>query len=157
MNENQITKKVEGIHGGSFTSVVYKTVIATNKDHKNTTVYKIVKAVVRLNVRYSSMASVKQKLAQKAALGLAADVDKLPWGTWKGNCLIENKGQLYVRFAVSKNNASHKSKVLGYYADGKEISEAEARELTRPSEWDRPERDLDVYTKKIEDILVLGK
>lgn len=156
MNEEQITKKIEGIHGGSFTSVVYKTALAANKDHKGVEVYKVVKAVVRLHVRYSAMASVKQKMAQKAILGLASDVDKLPWGTWKGDCLIENKGQLYVRFAVSKNNLSHKSKVIGYYADGKEITEAEARALTRPSEWSRQGREFDVFDKKIEDIVSIG-
>ena len=157
MNEQQINKILEGIHCGSFTKVVYKTALHANKDHKGVKVVKLVKAIARFGVDYSQMASVKQKAAQKAALGMAIDTHKLPWGKWKNRFLIENKGQLYVRFACAKNNARLKPVVLGYYADGEEISENEAREMTRPSEWTKKEDDLDVFNKKIEDVISIGK
>lgn len=157
MNEQQISEILEGIHCGSFTKVVYKTTLATNKDHKGVEVTKVVKSVIRIGVRYSEMASVKAKAAAKAVTGLAVDLNKLPWGNWVNRFLIENKGQLYVRFSCSKNNAKLKPVVLGYYADGKEISEEEAREMTRPSEWTKKEDDLDVFNKKIEDIISIGK
>lgn len=157
MNRNQIEEKLEGIHCGSFTKVVYKTTLAANKDHKGVEVTKVVKSVVRIGVRYSEMASVKAKAAARAVTGLAADLNKLPWGNWISRFLIENKGQLYVRFACSKNNVNLKPVVLGYYADGKEISEEKARKMTRPSEWTKKEDDLDVFNKKIEDIISIGR
>ena len=157
MNEQQINKILEGIHCGSFTKVVYKTALHANKDHKGGEVVKLVKAVVRFGVEYSRMASVKQKAAQKVALGLAVDTHKLPWGSWKNRFLIENKGQLYIRLTCPKNNVSLRPVVIGYYADGKEISRAEAEEMTRPSDWAKKDEDLDVYTKKIEDIVSIGE
>lgn len=157
MNRNQIEEKLGKIHCGSFTRVVYKTTLAVNKDNKGIEVTKVVKAVVRIGVRYSEMASAKKKAAEKAALGLASDLNKLPWGEWDGRFLIENKGQLYVRFACAKNNAKLKPVVLGYYADGEEISEEKAREMTRPSEWTKKDTDLDVFNKKIEDVISIGK
>lgn len=157
MNEQQINEVLEGIHCGSFTKVVYKTSLHADKDHKGTEVTKVVKAVVRIGVRYSEMASVKAKAAAKAVAGLAVDLNKLPWGNWVSRFLIENKGQIYVRFACAKNNVNLKPVVLGYYADGKEISEEEARGMTRPSEWTKKDDDLDVFNKKIEDIISIGR
>ena len=102
------------------------------------------------------MASVKQKAAQKAALGLATETNVLPWGTWKTRFLIEHKGQLYVRLTCPKNNANLKPVVLGYYVNGQEVSKEEAMAITRPSDWTQRDDDLDVYTKKIEDIISIG-
>lgn len=157
MNEQQISKILEGIHCGSFTKVVYKTSLHADKDHKGDEVVKVVKAVVRFGVDYGHMASVKQKAAQKAALGLATSVNSLPWGTWKSRFLIENKGQLYVRLACPKNNISLKPVVLGYYVNGREVSKEDAMAITRPSDWTQRDDDLDVYTKKIEDVISIGK
>lgn len=157
MNRNQIEEKLGKVHCGSFTKVVYRTTITANKDHKGVEVTKVVKAVVRIGVRYSEMASVKAKAAAKAVTNLATDLNKLPWGEWAGRFLIENKGQLYVRFACAKNNARLRPVVLGYYANGEEISEEEAREMTRPSEWTKKEDDLDVFNKKIEDVISIGE
>lgn len=157
MNRNQIEEKLGKIHCGSFTKVVYKTTLTVNKDHKGVEVTKVVKAVVRIGVRYSEMASVKAKAAAKAVTGLAVDLNKLPWGEWVSRFLIENKGQLYVRFACAKNNANLKPVVLGYYANGEEVSEERAREMTHPSEWTKKEDDLDVFNKKIEDVISIGK
>lgn len=157
MNEQQITKILEGIHCGSFTKVVYKTALHANKDHKGVEVTKVVKAVVRFGVEYSHMESVKAKAAQKAALGIAVSLHTLPWGVWKSRFLIENKGQLYVRLACPKNNALLKPVVIGYYANGAEISKDEAMAMTRPSDWTQKDEDLDVYTKKIEDIISIGR
>lgn len=157
MNRNQIEEKLGKIHCGSFTKVVYKTTLAADKDHKGVEVAKVVKAVVRIGVRYSEMASVKAKAAAKAVTGLSADLNKLPWGKWAGRFLIENKGQLYVRFACAKNNASLKPVVLGYYANGEKISEDEAKAMTRPSEWARKDDNLDVFNKRIEDVISIGK
>lgn len=156
MNEQQISKILEGIHCGSFTKVVYKTTLHADKDHKGDEVVKVVKAIVRFGVDYGHMASVKQKAAQKAALGLASSMNALPWGSWKTRFLIENKGQLYVRLTCPKNNVNLKPVVLGYYVNGQEVSKEEAMAITRPSDWTQKDDDLDVYTKKIEDIVSIG-
>lgn len=156
MNEQQINEILKGIHCGSLTKVVYKTSLHADKDHKGTEVTKIVKAVVRFGVDYRNMASVKQKAAQKAALGLATFMNSLPWGIWKNRFLIENKGQLYVRLTCPKNNFRLKPVVLGYYVNGQEVSKEEAMAITRPSDWTQKDDDLDVYTKKIEDIISIG-
>lgn len=156
MNEQQINEVLGGIHCGSFTRIVYKTTLHADKDHKGDEVVKVVKAVVRFGVDYGEMASVKQKAAQKVALGLAAPTKTLPWGTWKTRFLIENKGQLYVRLTCPKNNFSLKPVVLGYYVNGQEVSKEEAIAITRPSDWTQKDDDLDVYTKKIEDIVSIG-
>ena len=116
----------------------------------------MVKAIVRFGVDYGHMASVKQKAAQKAALGLASSINALPWGFWKTRFLIENKGQLYVRLTCPKNNVNLKPVVLGYYVNGQEVSKEEAMAITRPSDWAQKDDDLDVYTKKIEDIVSIG-
>lgn len=157
MNEQQINEVLKGIHCGSFTKVVYKTSLHADKDHKGIEVVKIVKAVVRFGVNYGNMASVKQKAAQKAALGLATSMNSLPWGFWKTRFLIENKGQLYVRLTCPKNNVNLKPVVLGYYVNGQEVSKEEAMAITRPSDWTQKDDDLDVYTKKIEDIISIGR
>ena len=156
MNEQQINEVLKGIHCGSFTKVVYKTSLHADKDHKGIEVVKMVKAVVRFGVNYGNMASVKQKAAQKAALGLATSINSLPWGTWKNRFLIENKGQLYVRLTCPKNNSNLKPIVLGYYVNGQKVSKEEAMAITRPSDWVQKDDDLDVYTKKIEDIVSIG-
>lgn len=155
MNEQEINQKLAKVHCGSFTTVVYRTALCTNKDHEGVEVTKVVKAVARFGVNYSKMASVQKKAAAKAALGLAVSLDdkKLPWGIWKTRFLIENKGQLYVRLACPKNNILLAPKVLAYYANGQEITKEQAMEMTRPSEWTKKEEDLDVYVKKIEDIV----
>ena len=157
MNEQQINEVLKGIHCGSFTKVVYKTSLHTDKDHKGTEVTKVVKAVVRFGVDYGHMESVKQKAAQKAALGLAVSMNSLPWGTWKNRFLIENKGQLYVRLTCPKNSIYLKPVVLGHYVNGQEVSKEEAMAITRPSDWTQKDDDLDVYTKKIEDIISIGR
>ena len=157
MNEQQINEVLKGIHCGSFAKVVYKTSLHADKDHKGDEVVKVVKAIARFGVDYGHMASVKQKAAQKAALGLSAPTNPLPWGTWKNRFLIENKGQLYVRLACPKNNISLKPVVLGYYVNGQEVSKEEAMAITRPSDWTQKDDDLDVYTKKIEDIISIGR
>lgn len=156
MNEQQINEVLKRIHCGSFTKVVYKTSLHADKDHKGIEVVKMVKAVVRFGVNYGNMASVKQKAAQKAALGLATSMNSLLWGTWKNRFLIENKGQLYVRLACPKNNVNLKPVVLGYYVNGQEVSKEDAMAITRPSDWTQRDDDLDVYTKKIEDIISIG-
>lgn len=156
MNEQQINEVLKGIHCGSFTKVVYKTSLHADKDHKGIEVVKMVKAVVRFGVNYGNMASVKQKAAQKAALGLATSMNSLPWGTWKNRFLIENKGQLYVRLTCPKNNPNLKPIALGYYVNGQEVSKEEAMAIARPSDWTQRDDDLDVYTKKIEDIISIG-
>ena len=157
MTEQQINEILEEIHGGSFTRVVYKTSLHTDKFHKGLEAIKVVRAVARFGVKYQNMASVKQKAAQKAALGLATETSVLPWGTWINKFLIENKGQVYVRLTCSKNNPRHKSKVLGYYVNGREVSEEEMRAITRPSDWTQKDDELDVYNKKVEDIICIGK
>lgn len=157
MNEQQINKVLKGIHCGSFTKVVYKTSLHADKDHKGTEVTKVVKATVRFGVDYGHMESVKQKAAQKAALGLAVPTNSLRWGIWKNRFLIENKGQLYVRLTCPKNNVNLKPVVLGYYVNGQEVSKEEAMAITRPSDWTQKDDDLDVYTKKIEDIISIGR
>lgn len=156
MNEQQIDEVLKGIHCGSFTKVVYKTALHANKGHKGDKVVKMVKAVARFGVNYANMESVKQKAAQKAALGLATPMNALLWGTWKTRFLIENKGQLYVRLTCPKNNVNLKPVVLGYYVNGQEVSKEEAMAITRPSDWTQKDDDLDVYTKKIEDIVSIG-
>ena len=156
MNEQQINEILKGIHCGSFMKVVYKTSLHADKDHKGTEVTKVVKAVVRFGVDYGHMESVKQKAAQKAALGLAVSMNSLPWGIWKNRFLIENKGQLYVRLTCPKNSVYLKPVVLGYYVNGQEVSKEEAMAITRPSDWTQKDDDLDVYTKKIEDIGSIG-
>lgn len=156
MNEQKINEVLEGIHCGSFTKVVYKTTLHADKDHKGDEVVKMVKAVVRFGVDYAQMESVKQKAAQKAALGLAVSLHSLPWGTWKTRFLIEHKGQLYVRLTCPKNNRNLKPVILGYYVNGQEVSKEEAMAITRPSDWTQKDDDLDVYTKKIEDIVSIG-
>lgn len=156
MTEQQINEILKGIHCGSFTKVVYKTTLHADKDHKGDKVIKMVKAIVRFGVSYANMESVKQKAAQKAALGLATPTNVLPWGTWKTRFLIENKGQLYVRLTCPKNNLNLKPVVLGYYVNGQEVSKDEAMAITRPSDWTQKDDDLDVYTKKIEDIVSIG-
>ena len=157
MNEQQINEVLKGIHCGSFTKVVYKTSLHADKNHKGTEVTKVVKAVVRFGVDYGHMESVKQKAAQKAALGLAVSMNSLPWGIWKNRFLIENKGQLYVRLTCPKNSVYLKPVVLGYYVNGQEVSKEEAMAITRPSDWMQKDDDLDVYTKKIEDIISIGR
>ena len=157
MNEQQINEVLKGIHCGSLTKVVYKTSLHADKDHEGTEVTKVVKAVVRFGVDYWHMESVKQKAAQKAALGLAITKNSLPWGIWKTRFLIENKGQLYVRLTCPKNNVYLKPVVLGYYVNGQEVSKEEAMAITRPSDWKQKDDDLDVYTKKIEDIISIGR
>lgn len=155
MNEQQINKILERIHCGSFTRVVYKTSLHADKDHKGDEVIKVVRIVVRFGCNYSNLKSVKQKAAQRAALGLATETHALRWGTWKTRFLIENKDQLYVRLTLSKNNPNHKPKVLGYYVNGKEVSKEEAKAITRPSDWN--EKDDDVLSPKIENIISIGK
>ena len=157
MNEQQINEVLKGIHCGSLTKVAYKTSLHADKDHEGTEVTKVVKAVVRFGVDYRHMESVKQKAAQKAALGLAVSKNSLPWGIWKNRFLIENKGQLYVRLTCPKNNIYLKPVVLGYYVNGQEVSKEEAMAITRPSDWTQKDDDLDVYTKKIEDIISIGR
>lgn len=157
MTLQQINEILEEIHCGSFTRVVYRTSLHADRNHKGVEVIKVVKAVVRFGVDYQKMASVKQKAAQKAALGLAASTHALCWGTWISRFLIENKGEVYVRLACSKNNVNHKSVVLGYYVNGREVSKEEAKAITRPSDWTQKDDDLDVYTKKVEDIVSIGK
>ena len=157
MNEQQINEILKGIHCGSFMKVVYKTSLHADKDHKGTEVTKVVKAVVRFGVDYGHMESVKQKAAQKAALGLAVSMNSRPWGIWKNRFLIENKGQLYVRLTCPKNSVYLKPVVLGYYVNGQEVSKEEAMAITRPSDWTQKDDDLDVYTKKIEDIISIGR
>ena len=83
-------------------------------------------------------------------------MNSLPWGIWKNRFLIENKGQLYVRLTCPKNSVDLKRVVLGYYVNGQEVSKEEAMAITRPSDWTQKDDDLDVYTKKIEDIVSIG-
>lgn len=156
MNEQQINEVLGRIHKGAFTKVVYKTILHSNKDYKEVEVTKIVEVVARFGVEYANMASVKQKMAQKAAIGQAASVHTLAWGSWKSDFLIENKGQTYVRLTCPKNNPKLAPKVIGYYANGKEITKAEAMTMTRASDWATKE-DIDVYVKKIDDIISIGK
>lgn len=157
MKEQQINEILEEIHGGSFTRVVYKTSLHPDKFHKDFEAIKVVRAVARFGVNYNNMASVKEKAAQKAALGLATETSTLPWGTWINKFLIGNKGKTYVRLTCSKNNPRHKPKVLGYYVNGREVSEEEMRAITRPSDWTQKDDELDVYNKNIEDIICIGK
>ena len=156
MNYIELTKILSQKKQGCYYPVVYQTVMASNKDHKEVKVTKVVKAIVRYGITYGNIGEVKVKKASDILLGITDDKTdrELPWGTWINRWIIENHGNYYVRMTVSKNRLHH-PKVLGYYADGVEITEDQARALTRPSEWNKGDRDMLVFNKKIGDILSL--
>lgn len=151
MTEQQINKVLKKIHGGSYARVVLKTSIQTDKNHKDDEVIKVVRFTVGFGCSYKNLSSVKQKAAQKAALGLSESSRTLLWGTWKNRFLIENKGEVYVRLTCAKNNPRQAPKVLGYYVNGREVSKEEAKAITRPSEW--KQKDSDVLSPKIKNVI----
>ena len=159
MKLTQIEKIASSRRKGAYINIEYKTQITSNKDHKDLVVEKVVKSVVRLGINYLNIADVRAKNAQKAALGVATEEKKSSPFFHKNTYILgneKNEGKYYLQLFTSKS-PKHKSKIVGYYANGVEITEEEARSYTQPSQWTQKNSSLDVFQKNIQDILNLGK
>lgn len=126
---------INGIKKGRYVSLVRK------KEYKQG-VTRITKDVVRLGVDYSKM-----------KINAGRETKSLPWGHWVEGyegLVIEHKGNHYLRVTSSySDKASCK-----FFADGAEISSAEASSIIGESEV-RPSRK-DVFDVRFDNILSIG-
>lgn len=164
MELKEIMQKIKTIKKGTYTSIVYVTKIPSNKDHKDVVVTKMTKAIVRLGCSYEHLASVK--LAQKATLSLGEETKTstrvYEWlkeenGKSLFPLLYKGKNGINLRCTIAHKVHYKPFKVLGYYANGKEISKQEAEIYTQPSAWKERTSAFDVFDKNVNDIIVLGK
>lgn len=134
------------------------------KSPKGSTVVveKHVATQARAGVNYDNMGAVQEK---RASGELPAENAGLPWGRWAnvaGVSLFPHviahtpKGadneKHYLRFATLPG-AKCETK---YFANGREISAAEARTLTLASEWRDDDKPLDVYTVSAENVISIS-
>lgn len=164
MELREIMKKIQDIKKGTYVPIVYMTKIPSNKNHKDIIVTKMTRAVVRLGCSYEHLTSIK--MAQKNTLALGEEIKT---STRVYDWLKEENGKSLFPFLYKGKNGvnlrctiAHKVhykpfKVLGYYANGKEISQKEAKTYTQPSAWKERTSAFDVFDKNINDIMILGK
>lgn len=164
MKLETVIKKIQTTKKGAYTPVVYQTTIPSNKEYKDVLVTKITRAIVRLGCKYDNLAAVKLARAATLSLGETKKVSARSYN-WildsKGNSLFPylyqgSKGGVNIRFTVAHNVHYTASKVVGYYANGIEITKEQAMLYTRPSAWEVRKGAFDVFDKHIEDIISIG-
>lgn len=157
MNKQEIMNALNNVKSGTYQVVVYKTNLTPNRYNKGCAITKVVRAVVRFGVQYSHLSELVAEDKARKAAGLEPATHELKNAHWINKYLIQHdNGNILLRITVSKG-VFHKSRILGYYKDGQPISEAEARECTQASQWTPRNTPLLVFSKKIDDIISIGK
>ncbi len=151
MKKQEVQQILGANHNGAYTNIVYMSDIQVDKDHKDKKVQKMVAAVTCFGVAYSHIQvdTIQFKNRTKEEPGT------LPWGEWDPECqyLICHKGNYRLRCKVSRS-PNHKP-VVAYFIDGVKVSKEEAMAITRPSAWNKPQKENWVYTVKLENVVAL--
>ena len=159
MNSNSLATFLS--RRGQIVSVAWARQMAVPKG-ATVSVEKHVSTQARAGVNYDNISKVQDK---RESGELPAQNAGLPWGHWHtvaGVSLFPHviahtpKGQSvekhYLRFATLAGVRA----VTRYYANGQEISEARARELTLAKEWRDESGPLDVYTVAAENVISIS-
>ena len=163
MNLTELTAKIATIRKGAYVPIVYKTTIASNKDYKNIVVTKITRAIVRLGCSYDHLKTVQMARAATQALGVEKPNTSRTYEWIKDEngetlfpYLYKGSKGINLRLTIAHNVRYKQFEVIGYYANGVEITKVQAQMYTRPSAWTERTTPFDVFDKNIEDIISLG-
>lgn len=138
-----VNKIVKTKGKGQFANMTWNKELKVKKGI-NVKVEKISSAMVRFGVEYENIGAVKEKH------GGEFTAQPLKWGKWSDYpYFIEHNGNMYLRCATVANT---KIKTQ-YFADGVEITKAEAEQMCLKSEFGKSGSELAVFTIKTENIL----
>lgn len=164
MKLEEVINRIQTTKKGTYTPIVYQTIIPSNKNYKNIVVTKVTRAIVRLGCEYDNLKSVQLANAATLSLGVEqkATTRDYKWLLDKNGeslypYLYEGRKGANLRCTVAHNVHYKAAKILGYYANGVEITQEQARIYTQNSPWDKKSRKLDVFDKNIDDIISIGE
>lgn len=135
---------------GTFLKLVYERPVAPSAKFKGINITKHVEVVCRAGVKYSHMAAVIDRRAEKSPNPY---VKTWEWVPGYENFIKKNikSGQLYMTFATAVNG----HKTVTYTIDGVEEPIEAVKEITPPSYWSKHEKP-DVFDVKFENIIKIG-
>lgn len=158
MNTNLLINKLSSKHNGTWFRMSWCTdvPITANAKKAGVTVLKYTTATVRKGIKYSNIASVKEKVAA----GKIDPKHELSWGQWKAGyagLLIEhtNKQGIYKEY-VRLYGSPNKSNVQ-YFYNGRPITKEQLKDLgvVQASYWNKssePSECFTVCTANVQDI-----